>query len=384
MADFHVPPLAGRHSALNEVERIALFLPNLETGGAETVFIMLSREFSRLGYDTDLVVASAEGPLLPRISEGVNLFDLKADAGRGGTLRFITVATTGLARYLARRRPAALLSTLTGTNHIATCARQMSGIPVRLVLREAVTLRNRPGSLRQRLIPWVYPHADQIVAVSRGVADDLAGTGIQADKIRVIRNPVDIDTLELLSCDPPEESLIIIDDRPIILGLGRLEPQKDFHTLLLAFSRLRMHSALRLVILGDGSLRAELQGLARELGIHRDTEIPGNVLNPFPFLRRASVFALSSVWEGYPNSLVEALALNKPVVATDCHSGPAEILALSGCGKLVPPRDADAMSRAIEKSLGLKGFCRPSDAFFASHSLDNVARQYLRSLCLLA
>jgi len=366
------------------MERIAMFLPSLETGGAETVFLMLSREFSRLGYETDLVVASAEGPLRSRISEGVRLFDLKAGCRPGGALRFAAIATSGLTRYLARRKPAVLLSTLTGSNHIATCARSFSRIPVRLVLREAVTLANKPGSLRQRLIRWLYPHADRIIAVSHGVAEDLAGIGIQRDNIRVIRNPVDVDALDTLARDHPDESLVRVDDRPIILGLGRLEPQKDFRTLLLAFSRLEKRSRARLVILGEGSLREGLQRLARELGIHNDTEMPGNLSNPYPYLRRASVFALSSIWEGYPNSLIEALALKKPVVATDCRSGPAEILAISGCGELVPPRNAVAMASAIETGLLHSGYCRPENDFFESHALGNVSRQYLHALGLTA
>jgi glycosyltransferase involved in cell wall biosynthesis len=134
---------------------------------------------------------------------------------------------------------------------------------------------------------------------------------------------------------------------PVILGVGRLEPQKDFATLLRAFSTVHADRPCRLVILGEGGQRRELQALAAELGIAADLAMPGFVTNPYAYLRHASLFAFSSRWEGFGNALVEALAVGTPVVSTDCPDGPSEILEGGRFGPLVPVGDHAALADAM-------------------------------------
>ena len=134
---------------------------------------------------------------------------------------------------------------------------------------------------------------------------------------------------------------------PVILGTGRLVTPKDFSTLLRAFARVRVQRKARLVILGEGNRREELESLAQQLGVSADVALPGFVANPYPFMERAAVFVLSSAWEGFGNVIVEALACGCPVVSTDCPGGPSEILDDGAYGPLVPVGDDAAMAEAI-------------------------------------
>ena len=138
---------------------------------------------------------------------------------------------------------------------------------------------------------------------------------------------------------------------PLLLAAGRLAPAKDFATLLRAFARVRARRPVHLVILGEGGLRHTLEKQLRELGIEADVELHGFVDNPFAWMSRASLFVLSSAWEGSPGVLVEAMACGCPVVSTDCPSGPDEILDGGRYGRLVPVGDAAALTEAIATTL---------------------------------
>jgi len=135
--------------------------------------------------------------------------------------------------------------------------------------------------------------------------------------------------------------------------VGRLAKQKDFSTLLAAMGILRMEYGLeaRLIILGEGNERKKLGDMARSLGLEGAIDMPGFVPEPFPYMARASIFVLSSAWEGSPNVLIEALAIGVPVVSTDCPSGPREILQGGKYGRLVPVGDSEALARAMFETI---------------------------------
>jgi glycosyltransferase involved in cell wall biosynthesis len=156
--------------------------------------------------------------------------------------------------------------------------------------------------------------------------------------------------------------------------------QKDFPTLLKAFARVRAVRPARLLILGEGKERTELEVLARELGVASDVALPGFVPNPFPHMMRASVFVLSSAWEGLPGVLIEAMACGCPVVSTDCPSGPAEILDGGVYGPLVPVGDDAALAKAILSVLETPPDPERLRARAALFSTDHAADQYLELL----
>jgi len=216
-------------------------------------------------------------------------------------------------------------------------------------LEGAERLRDR---WRLPLLRWLYPQADAIVAISHGVADDLVTrVGVRRDRITVIHNPVDIAGAGALAAEPLDHPWFAPGEPPVVLAAGRLVAQKDFFTMLDAFARVRARRPVRLVVLGDGPLRAALRTRAETLGVAADAAFPGFAANPFRFMARAGVFALSSRWEGFGVVLVEALACGCPVVSTDCPSGPAEILEHGRWGALVPVGDPARLAEALAAAL---------------------------------
>jgi glycosyltransferase involved in cell wall biosynthesis len=223
-----------------------------------------------------------------------------------------------------------------------------------------------------RLLRIGFRFADRIVAVSEGVADDLAATiGLPRARIDVIYNPIDFARLRSAATGTARVDWPA-GTGPKLLSVGRLIEQKDLPTLLRAVARLP-HA--RLLVLGDGEARAGLEALARELGVVERVHLPGFVDNPFPLFKMADAFVLSSLWEGLPTVLIEALALSPHVIATDCPSGPREILEAGRWGALVPVGDPAALAQAIESELALPR--RDTTAALARYDRDAATGCYL-------
>jgi glycosyltransferase involved in cell wall biosynthesis len=262
-----------------------------------------------------------------------------------------------LADYLRRETPDVLWAHLPHNNVAASWAASLARTKTRLVCTFHNTLsRELTSSVSNRILPRLLRsglrRADSVIAVSHGVADDLAGViGIPRSQVAVIHNPVVFDDFERRADAPFEHPWFAPDAPPVIVGAGRLVPQKDFTTLIRAFALVRRHQDARLMILGEGPLRDDLRSLAQTLGVAEQMSLPGFIENPLPYLRRAAVFVLSSRFEGFGLALAEALACGTPVVSTDCPHGPAEILEGGRVGPLVPVADPDAMARAIRDVL---------------------------------
>jgi glycosyltransferase involved in cell wall biosynthesis len=202
------------------------------------------------------------------------------------------------------------------------------------------------------LARWFYPWADAVVTVSNAAGEDLVQiTEISPEKVQTIYNPVVTDDLKEKAAEPVEHPWFQPEAPPVILGAGRLERQKDFETLIRAFRHVRTDRPARLIILGRGSLKEQLQGLAQSLGVGDDVLLPGFVNNPFTYMARSSVFVLSSRFEGLPGVLIQAMATGCPVVSTDCPSGPREILIDGELGPLVPVGDVEGLARGILETL---------------------------------
>lgn len=328
--------------------RLALFLPSLRGGGAERMFITLANGFAARGYAVDVVLCRAEGPYLKEVSASVRVIDLCVSG--------VARALPRLARYLRNERPLSLLSGLRHANIVALLARRLAKVPTRIVVSERNTFSAATGSRLHRLMGVLmrvtYPGASEVTAVSQGVADDLSkAVGLPLERIKVLYNPVVTADLLAQAELPLEHEWVRASDSPIILGAGRLAPQKDFETLLRAFACVRNHRPARLAILGDGPEREQLEHLALQLGCRDDVLLPGFQKNPFSWMRHAGVFVLSSAWEGLPGVLIQAMACGAPVVSTDCPSGPDEILEKGRWGALVPVGDVEAMARKIESVL---------------------------------
>ena len=326
---------------------IAIYLPSLRGGGAERAMVTLANGFADRGLKIDLVLAQAEGPYLSEVSPGVRIVDLQSNR--------VLTSLPGLVRYLRRERPQAMLSALNHANVIAVVARMLAGVPARLVVSERnnVSLSGSSSkNLRSRVVlhmmRWAYCKTDGVTAVSGGVADDLANAiNLPRDRISVIFNPVVTPELIEKSRMPLKHPWLGEGKPPVILGVGRLTPQKDFVTLIRAFAQVRTVRNCRLVILGEGELRAELEQLVASLGVQDNVQLPGFADNPFAWMSRVRLFVLSSRWEGLPNVLIQAMACGTAVVSTDCPSGPDEILEGGKWGRLVPVGDEEALAEAM-------------------------------------
>ena len=359
------------------MQRIALFLPSLRGGGAERVMVNLARGFAERGLAVDFVLAKAEGPYLSQLPPGVRVVDLRASR--------VAVSLPGLVRYLRQERPQAMLSALSHANVLAIWARSLARVSTRLVVSEHSTLSEateNATTLRARAMPLLvrlsYPQADAVVVVSHGAADDLIRlTGLPAEKVNVIYNPVVTPELFAKAHEPLNHPWFQLGEPPVILGVGRLTAQKDFRTLIRALVLVRKERPARLMILGEGEDRPKLEALVRELGLEQDVTLPGFVENPYKYMKRAAVFVLSSRWEGLPTVLIEALALGRPVVATDCPSGPREILEGGKWGKLVPPGDPEELAKGILTALQESA---STSVRLEPFTLEHAAAQYLALL----
>lgn len=332
-------------------DRVALFLPSLGYGGVERVMLHLAGGFSEMGFAIDVVAADASGEFRGKVPSAVRVVDLGATR--------VASSLPALVRYLRATKPTVLIAAMTHCGAAALLARSMAGTATRVIVTEHAPLANVIDASRRLrvhamrwVVRWLYPRADAVVAVSRGVARDIeALMRCPAGTVHVIYNPVVTPELLERGRATVEEEWFRAGAPPVVLAVGRLEPEKDFETLLRAFAQLRERRPARILILGEGSHRAALEQLARELGIQADVRLPGFCPNPYPYMRAASVLALSSRWEGLGIVLVEALALGTPVVSTDCPSGPREILRGGEYGALVPVGDSRAMAQALEQAL---------------------------------
>jgi glycosyltransferase involved in cell wall biosynthesis len=331
--------------------KLAFFLQDLVGGGAERVMLTLAGGFADRGYDVDFVLVRAKGHRLADVPPNVRVVTL-------GTRR-TAYSILRLARYLRRERPQALLSALVHVNIAAILAARLSGADPRVIITEhnqvtenAARARSLVIRLAHRAIGWLYPLADEIVAVSAGVAESLMEySGLEKHRVSVIHNPVVTPALHDKALAAVTHRWFAPDQPPVILGAGRLTAQKDFTNLLHAFAIVRRSRPARLVILGEGPERAALCDLIARLDVSADVDMPGFDANPYGYMSRASLFVLSSAWEGLPTVLIEAMACGTPVVATDCRSGPDEILVGGRFGELVPVADPAALAAAILRTL---------------------------------
>jgi glycosyltransferase involved in cell wall biosynthesis len=325
---------------------LAIFIPSYAGGGGERIGLFLARALADAGLRVDLVVACAHGPLREEPLPGVTKVEL-------GAVTEILAAPAWV-HYLKRARPRCAMSLIHTANFSSGIgAFFVPDVPVIINLR--IALRCDPAA-QWWFRRWfgfgperrAYKRAARIVGVSQGVADEAAELfEVPAHKVLTITNPRrSRDTSGDIA--PVHEPLF---EKPVVLGVGRLAPQKDFAMLLRAFADVAARRDLNLVILGKGPERASLEALAKELGVAGRVFFPGFVDNPEVYARRARVFALSSRNEGFPGALIEALEAGAAIVSTDCPFGPREVLDGGRFGRLVPVGDAKSFGAAIEAEL---------------------------------
>lgn len=327
-------------------KKIALALPDLRPGGAEQVAIYLMRHFLAAGHCVEMVLMQAEGELLAEVPAAVPIIDLKADRIRN--------AVRPLARYFRNARPDAVQVSMWPLTVAAIIARRLAGSPARLVISDHTMLSKHAGrepiqrAALRASTRLLYSWADARVVVSEGAADDVAKlSGLSRQSFEVIYNPVFSNVTETT---PRIEAMWTGADGRII-AVGSLKPEKNHQLLIRSFAKVRETRAAKLMIVGAGTLDAELRHTANSLDLDDDVIFTGFQSNPWPFYASADLFALSSDYEGYPLVLIEAMMSGLPIVATDCESGPREILDDGRFGTLVSVGDEAKLAEGMLKEL---------------------------------
>jgi N-acetylgalactosamine-N,N'-diacetylbacillosaminyl-diphospho-undecaprenol 4-alpha-N-acetylgalactosaminyltransferase len=331
--------------------KVLFLLPAMAGGGAERVVLQLLRRIDRTAFVPSLLLLDRSGELLPEIPSDVPV----AECGRHGKNR--GWAWMGvLARTMSDSRPDLIVSFLWATNLAAVTARRRAGLRRPLILCERLSLDGtEEGTFRTLLRRAgtfaLHRFADRVTANSVALARQVErGAGLPPGSVVVIPNPIDLDGLRALASDPdavPPESASW--PRPWTVGVGRLHRQKGFDVLIRAFAT--SGAAGTLVLVGDGTERDSLRRTAEGAGVADRVVFTGFLRNPHAVLARADVFVLPSRYEGFPNALVEAMALGRPCIATRCATGPDEILDDGLTGLLVPVDDEGALGRSVVRLL---------------------------------
>ncbi len=359
--------------------RIAIFLATSGHSGVDRIMKNLIHGLAAAQVPVDLLRIKGHGPHLPELPPGARSVRLGVSHVQG--------ALPALTKYLKSERPFAILSDKDRVNRTAILARAISRSQTKIAVRIGTTVsenlrrRDPMDRLVQRLsMRLLYPRADAILVPSSGAAEDLSRFArIPRDRITVVKSPILTPDFEQLAGEPVGHPLFA-EDRPVVLGAGELCSRKDFATLMRAFAILLKSTPARLIILGEGRKRPALEALAIELGIKDAVSMPGFVPNPYPFMKKASLFVLSSTCEGMPVVLVEAMAAGCPVVATDCPSGPREVLAGGKYGALVPVGDPEALAVAMRRTLEAPPKAHILAEAAAHYCVEEGVRTYLAAL----
>jgi glycosyltransferase involved in cell wall biosynthesis len=327
--------------------KMCFYISSLQLGGAELQVIRLSKYFIKRGIDVVLLTDYSEGQYMARVPRGVKFYSLQGNKGIARIRAFKD--------FVAMEKPDFVAAASFSCAVTSLIANLLFGVDAKTFILVTGRISRRNPNFREklfRLTPLVLRllsrQAAGFIAVSEDAAEDAVATlSIPKDMIEVIYNPVDCAELGYLAENGEiTHEWLTKKNFPLIVAAGRLDPIKDFPTLVKAFAKVRETRDARLIILGEGPERDRILKMTSSLGVAEWVDLPGYTDNPYVYMKKADVLALSSVAEGLPNVLIEAIALGTPVVSTDC-GGPREILNRGTVGKLVPVGDSEAMAKAI-------------------------------------
>lgn len=363
------------------MKKIAFFHPYFAFGGVEKTNIRLSKYFREHGYEVDFLSLSFTDHFKKEMNDmGIQRITLRADRTIG--------AIPELKRYMVSQQQNAeqlyMISCQNFANIITALSIPKNREKIKVIFSERLhpaefrfNGKEKKGRVILFLMKLFYKKADAVVANSKETAKEIERiTGVET---RAIYNPTLTGNYEELAKEPVEQEWFE-QDIPIIISTGRLAYEKGYDTLLRAFAKVLKEIDSRLVIIGEGEERAELEKLAKELHIDEKVWMPGYDANPYRYVSRADVFVLSSRFEGLPNTLIEALAVGTPCVSTRCKSGPEEILLDGEGGLLVDVDDEEQMAKAICETLtnreAADGMLKKARKMLYRFTPNEVGKQY--------
>ncbi|MES9852041.1 MAG: glycosyltransferase [Candidatus Thiodiazotropha sp. L084R] len=372
------------HESQNSVPHVCLFILKFGDGGVERMMVNIARGLSLIGVRVDFIIKNSNAPYLHLLPDSVRV--IKFPVAKQSE------ALPKLLDYLQQNNPDIVVSAKILDDEIALKAKQSHKGKTRFYLRPGTALISRMKArgmgwirrwLKTRNLVKLFNQADGVVAVSQGVADEVMQLSkVSQDRITVIKNPTITPELYELSEAEVPDPWLADDQPPVILGIGGLRRQKDFPSLIQAFAQVRQQLPCRLMILGQGNKEAQLKQLAQELELGDDFRLVGFVDNPYVYLKHAGLFVLSSLWEGSPNVLTEALALGTPSVSTDCPSGPFEVSRGGEVLPLVPVGDVDRLAEAMLQTLRESPDRGKLKSAVSEYTLERSARSYLAAFGL--
>lgn len=356
-------------------KKISILLPNLEAGGAEKVALLLANEFVTQGFKVDIVLLKATGELLPLLDKRTNIVDLDAYRIRQGF--------KPLLKYLKLEKPDSLIALMWPLTILAVSAFKLARLRGTIIVSDHTTFSKSPIMTSQLKllffklsVPIVYPLANTRLAVSEGVAHDLAKLGhISQKTITVIHNPINLKP-QLFNLKQQLKAWKNFQGKKIV-AVGSLKWAKNYPLLLEAFSVVLLREKAKLAIVGQGELHPNLKTHTQKLGIDKYVDFIGFSNTPQAWMASADLLVLSSHYEGLPSVLIESLAVGTPVVSTNCKSGPKEILKNGKYGKLVPVNDVNALAEAMYNSLQEEHDIEALKNRAQDFSVDKIAQQYL-------
>lgn len=357
--------------------KLMIVTPNFNGGGAQRIAVNLANYYSGTGIDVSLLVFNSNGPYKNQVSDAVKLIDIHAPRVRNSFFK--------VRKVIKRHKPTHILSVIRDGNILLGLALLFNRKPI-LVYREANTLDEiKRHGLFKSFISLVklklgYLRANLVIANSNDTKDDLTTHKIKCEnKIKVISNPVL--PLNMAALKDEEASHKWFDSKyKVILNVGRFHPQKNQTLLIEAFNKvLKKVPEARLLLVGEGGLKNRLEHKIKELELSDYTQILPFQQNPWPYYKAASVFALTSEWEGFGNVIVEALACGTPVVSTDCPGGPRFILDEGKYGLLIKPNDKDELESALIALLTQSIVFKEEDLIRRAKdfSVENIGGDYM-------
>lgn len=371
--------------------KVLVFTTALGGGGAESHALRVMNHLDRSRWQPSLAVTRTGGSYERFLAPDVRVFDVSVGRVRSTTGRLL-VSVALLRRLLARERPELVLAVmdLPALAALAAVAGMADAPPVVACVQVPPLQSYQRSKLgRGVVLPGIrrlFPRAAGVISLSHGVADELA---------RIEPRLRDLTTVIHNACVDERNATPVLDtsgvpevSAPVVVAAGRLQPEKGYGDLLDAFAIVRARREAELWILGEGPERAAIEARIVRLGLERSVRLLGFRHNPEAFMRRATVFALSSLFEGFGNVIVEALAVGTPVVATDCPYGPGEILQHERSGLLVPTRSPEALAEALDRVLADPGLrerlSQAGKARAQDFTAEAIAAQYASELDRIA
>jgi glycosyltransferase involved in cell wall biosynthesis len=351
----------------NDRKHLAFAVSSFRSGGGEKQIVEIAGAFAAQGHVVDLIVLKPVGQLADQVDPRVRI--VSVDGGR------MLFSLPKIVAYLRKEQPDIVLATDEYTQLFVIIARMWTGAKMRIILRignmltELFDRYEGKSSIIPFFVRRYYKRADHIIANSRGVADDvILVTGIAPEKVSVIYNPKPREKILAEATEPVDHPWLVHKTMPVVIAVGRLREQKNFAFLIRTFASVLATHPARLIIVGAGREEGRLRELMQELGCEEFVFLAGYADNPYAWLAKADLYVAASLWEGLPNSLLEALVCGLPAIAADCSSGPREILApetdyrkrlsigdgveYAAYGALYAVNDGPALASALIRFLG--------------------------------